>query len=46
MKIHTAITRIVEEYTKATELDYVKDPVAWSLYRVWKQADEEGEASE
>lgn len=34
-----AVKRFWEEYNRAQKLDYVKNPVAWALYRVWKEAD-------
>ena len=31
-----------EEYRKARDLDYVKNPLAFALYAVWKKVDKEG----
>ena len=30
-----------EEYESAIKLPYINDPVAYSLYKVWKQEDEQ-----
>ena len=40
MKIETAVKRLQEEYEKAKNLEFVRDPVAYALYQVWKEADE------
>ena len=32
--------RIAAEYEKGKQLKFVRDPLAWALYRVWKWADE------
>lgn len=32
---------IDEEYERAKKLDYVRDPLAFALYSVWKKADKE-----
>ena len=39
MKIDTAIKKIQEEYERASKLEFVRDPVAYALYQVWKEAD-------
>ena len=41
MKITKAIRRLKEEYERAKGLAYVRDPVAFALYYVWKEADHE-----
>lgn len=38
MKIETAIKKLQEEYERASKLEFVRDPVAYALYQVWKQA--------
>lgn len=40
MTIEKAIKLLIDEYTKAKQNDYVRDPVAYALYQVWKKADE------
>lgn len=40
MRIDTALKLIQEEYERAKALEFVRDPVAWALYQVWKKADE------
>ena len=40
MQIDTAIKLLQEEYERAKTLEFVRDPVAWALYQVWKKADE------
>ena len=42
MKIETAIRKLMGKYENARKLEYVRDPVAWALYQVWKMADNEG----
>ena len=42
MKIETALRRLLKEYESAKNIEYVRDPVAWALYQVWKIADEDG----
>lgn len=41
MRIETAEKMLKEEYERAKKLEYVRDPVAWALYQVWKKADAE-----
>jgi len=33
------ISRIDTLYAKATALGYIKKPLAWALYQVWKEVD-------
>lgn len=40
MQIDKAIELLQEEYERAKTLEFVRDPVAWALYQVWKKADE------
>ena len=40
MLIGKAIELLQAEYERAKTLEYVRDPVAWALYQVWKKADE------
>ena len=40
MQIEAAIKLLQEEYERAKTLEFVRDPVAWALYQVWKKADE------
>ncbi len=42
MELDKAIGLLEEEYAKARKLKWVKNPLAWALYRVWKKADAEG----
>ena len=39
MKIEKAIKRLMQEYEKARNLEYVRNPVAYAMYHVWKEAD-------
>jgi len=39
VKLATAIARVIEEYERAKKLDFIYNPVAWALYKVWKEAD-------
>lgn len=41
MTLDEAITRLRREYEKAQKLKYVRNPLAWALYNVWKKADAE-----
>ena len=41
MTIEKAKELLEKEYEKAKTLEYVVDPVAYALYRVWKLADKE-----
>lgn len=40
MRIDTAIELLQAEYERAKTLEFVRDPVTWALYQVWKKADE------
>ena len=42
MKIETAIKKLIEEHEKAKNNDWVRDPVAYALYHVWRMADSGG----
>ena len=39
MTIEKALDEVAKEYAKALRLDYVWNPLAWALYRVWRKAD-------
>lgn len=39
MTLPKAIRMLREEYERAKKLEYVYNPLAWALYRVWKEAD-------
>lgn len=41
MRIETAISKLIKEYERAKNLEFVRNPVAYALYQVWKMADEE-----
>lgn len=41
MRIETAEKKLREEYERAKKMEFVRDPVAWALYQVWKKADAE-----
>lgn len=41
MRIETAEKKLREEYERAKKLKFIRDPVAWALYQVWKEADAE-----
>jgi hypothetical protein len=41
MTLENAIELIKSEYGKATDCSYVKNPLAYALYQVWKIADRE-----
>ena len=39
MTLEKAIKRLEEEYERAKKLEYVEKPLAYALYHVWKEAD-------
>lgn len=39
MSIETAIKILIREYQKALKCGYVRNPVAYALYKVWRLAD-------
>ena len=39
MTLEQAIELLRKEYERAKNLEYVKKPLAWALYQVWKKAD-------
>lgn len=39
MTIEKAIRELMKEYEKAKKLEWVRNPVAYALYQVWKMAD-------
>ena len=41
MKLIKAINMLIDEYEKAAKQGFVRDPVAYALHQVWKQADKE-----
>lgn len=43
MSVEEAIHKVMEEYAKASALYYVRNPVAYALYTVWREADRKGE---
>lgn len=41
MTLDKVIERLETEYEKAKEIEWVKNPLAYALYRVWKMVDKE-----
>lgn len=41
MTLDKAIKLLEKEYARAKTLKYIRNPIAWALYRVWKLADAE-----
>jgi hypothetical protein len=41
MTLEKAIELLQKEYERAKNMDYVKKPLAWALFQVWKKADAE-----
>ena len=41
MSIETAIKLLEQEFDKAKKMDFVRNPIAYALYQVWKLADTE-----
>ncbi|MBR2927533.1 MAG: hypothetical protein IKC24_00040 [Oscillospiraceae bacterium] len=44
MTLETAIERLEQEYERARGLSFVRNPLAYALYQVWKEADRRGGA--
>lgn len=44
MNINKAIQMLEAEYERAKQLKFVRNPLAYALYRVWKVADKKGGA--
>ena len=44
MRLKTAIKRVEQEFAKAEKLAYIRNPVAYALYQVWKEADLSGDS--
>lgn len=41
MTLERAISLLRKEYERARTLDYVRNPLAWALYQIWKKVDKE-----
>jgi len=41
MTLKRAIKLLEEEYEKAKKLEWVHNPLAYALYKVWREADRE-----
>lgn len=41
MTFEQAIELLRKEYERAKNMEYVKKPLAWALFQVWKKADAE-----
>jgi hypothetical protein len=39
MTIEKALKMVQDAYAKAKKLDYIRDPLAFALYKGWKLAD-------
>ena len=39
MSLEKAIKLLQQEYDRASRLAFIKNPVAYALYQVWKKAD-------
>ena len=39
MTLEQAIEMLKKEYERAKNMEYVKKPLAWALFQVWKKAD-------
>jgi len=46
MTLKKAIRLLEQEYEKAKGLAFVKNPLAYALYQIWKKADAEGSKKE
>ena len=41
MTLEKALDMVVKEYDKAKGLDFVRNPLAYALFKVWRVADRE-----
>lgn len=41
MTLNRAIKMLEEEYERAKQCDFIHNPLAYALYKVWKKADKE-----
>lgn len=41
MNLAKAVARVIDEYEKAKKLEYIDNPLAYALYKVWKMVDSE-----
>ena len=41
MTLETAVKMLESEYEKAKKMEYIRKPLAYALYRVWRKADRE-----
>lgn len=39
MTLRQAVNMLEKEYDKAQTIDFVRNPLAYALYQVWKEAD-------
>ena len=39
MDLATAVARVIKEYEQAKKREYIYNPLAYALYKVWKDAD-------
>jgi hypothetical protein len=39
MTLEQAIEMLKKEYERAKNMEYVKKPLAWALFQVWRKAD-------
>lgn len=46
MTLEQAIELLRKEYERAKNMEYVKKPLAWALFQVWKKADAERRTDE
>ena len=42
MTLEKAVNLLVAEYERALRLEFIRNPIAYALFRVWKKADREG----
>ena len=42
MTLERAIKMVRDTYTNAKKLEYIRNPLAFALYKVWRIADGEG----
>ena len=42
LTLYEAIAEVAAHYERAKALEYVKNPLGWALYNVWRLVDEVG----
>lgn len=46
MTLGKAVELLIDEYERAQGMEFVRNPIAYALYQVWKKADGERKTNE